>query len=367
MASLTPISGRKALRLTSRGADDLKNASARAGHWIGLLPVPLALWSRDRRTAIFNQPLRRLLGFKEAAFNVGLRWMARVVAADRDRVNAEWERLAAGQTPSVCVYRFLPRKRDAAIWLRETAFLLDSQGPVCTHYAVASEAAGIDGEAARLQELFAGFTHEIANTLQMIGAEVELARLDGSLPEVSAQRMAGGLKHLRHLIGDIAEYVAPKSGAPVRSEDPATAIAEVMKASEAELAGQGIRLHFALHDRLPKLRLGGEFRNALRRLIDFSRVLLQRGGELTIGARMREMDARRHLELSIINAAPTSLPIKESEVFRPYLKVNQQSVGLSLTLARHILRRHCATVEFRKERENCAVFSVLIEVPAGDG
>jgi PAS domain-containing protein len=366
MASLTSINARR-VRPKSRTADELKSASLKTGHLLDLLPVPLALWSEDRRAAIYNRPLQRLLGVREQSSNGGLRWIARVIPADRDRIAAAWQCLTRTQTQTICCYRFLPFKRDQVIWLRETAFLVEGAhgtGLVCSHYATISQNAAADSDTARLDELFSSFTHEIANTLQMIGAEIELSRLDGSLPEHSGQRINGGLKQIGHMIGDIAEYVAPKNDIIARTEDPATAIAEVMRASEAELTRQGIRLHFALHQRLPKLRLGGEFRSALGRLIDFSRLLLQDGGELTITARLREMDARRYLEMSIINAAPSSLPVKESEVFRPYLKLNQQSVGLSLTLARQILRRHCGTVEFRKEQENCGVFSVLIEVPS---
>src|SRR5262245_61000405 len=137
MASLTSINGRK-VRPKRRTADELKSASLKAGHLLDLLPVPLALWSEDRRAAIYNRPLQQLLGLKEQTTNGALRWIARVIPADRDRVSAAWECLSRTRMQSICCYRFSPLKRDGVIWLRETAFLVEgsqADGLVCSHYA----------------------------------------------------------------------------------------------------------------------------------------------------------------------------------------------------------------------------------------
>ena len=154
------------------------------------------------------------------------------------------------------------------------------------------------------------------------------------------------------------ECQAVLCGDPRPGDHPA-----LIRASHAELAGQGIQINLALHEKLPQLHLSLQFRSALKKLIEFSRVLLRDGGELTIAARMHGAPESRYLEVKFINAAATSLTIQESEVFRPFLRVNQQQVGLSLAVARQILKHHRATISFRKQPDNCGVFSVLIDVP----
>jgi K+-sensing histidine kinase KdpD len=96
-------------------------------------------------------------------------------------------------------------------------------------------------------------------------------------------------------------------------------------------------------------------------------MLLPRGGELRIEAGLHWMAGDRYVELSLINASPTSLTVESSDVFRPFLKVNERRVGLSMTVAREILRRHFGKIAFYQEHRNRGVFSILIKVPSDPG
>src|SRR5215831_11355866 len=56
-----------------------------------VIPYPVALWSLDRRSCIFNHPTRELLGFSEEEFvkNDSL-WMDRIHPQDRDVFVSAW-------------------------------------------------------------------------------------------------------------------------------------------------------------------------------------------------------------------------------------------------------------------------------------
>ena len=84
---------------------------------------------------------------------------------------------------------------------------------------------------------------------------------------------------------------------------------------------------------------------------------------MNIEAGVRRVGETRYIELTISNASPVSLSLEEKDVFQPFLKVNNYRAGLSLAVARHILRRHFGKIAFRKERTNQGIFSILIKVP----
>ena len=70
---------------------------------IGVIPYPVALWSFDRRSCIFNKPTLELLGFSEEEFskNSSL-WMERIQAQDRDGFLIAWGKLQAGEKKVSC-------------------------------------------------------------------------------------------------------------------------------------------------------------------------------------------------------------------------------------------------------------------------
>src|SRR5262245_41047573 len=63
-----------------------------------VIPYPVALWSLDRRSCIFNHPTRELLGFSGDDFiKNGSLWMDRVHPQDRDAFASAWRKLQAGE------------------------------------------------------------------------------------------------------------------------------------------------------------------------------------------------------------------------------------------------------------------------------
>jgi K+-sensing histidine kinase KdpD len=137
----------------------------------------------------------------------------------------------------------------------------------------------------------------------------------------------------------------------------------VIQSKEKEMAAYGIRTGMIVKEALPKVPLDGQFDRALRDVIDFSRVLLPQGGELKIEAGMRRQAGERYIELNIVSSSATSLQVDENDVFRPFSNVNGYRLGLSMAVARQILRRHYGEIIFRKEDSTRGVFCLLIRAP----
>jgi hypothetical protein len=350
----------------------LKTGLAEAGVILDHVPCAAALWSWDHRFCVFNVPVRQLLGFCEHDIGqTSSLWMDRIHPLDRDRFLATWNELQNGAPQISCHYRFFPKHKTHEIALKEFSFpyyIRDKKPPAIWSFYSEDSSTGspLDKEASgvpQIQELMVGLTHEIGNHLQAISGELDLLSLAGALPQESSRAVKSGVQKIHELTREIDEFLSPPP-LQLRSEDLATVLTDVIRASERELTEHGIHTIVVLREPLPKLPLDWRFRNALRRIIEFSCALLPCGGELRIEARMRSTPDNRYVELSLINASPNHLSVETNDVFRPFLKVNDCRVGLSMAVARQVLRRHFGKVAFHTEQRNRGVFSILIKVPS---
>lgn len=345
----------------------LKAGLVEAGAIFELIPCPVALWSRDRRLCVFNDSTRQLLGFCEHDFreNPSL-WTDRIPPRDRAGFVSEWTKFQRGEKRISCAYRFLPKHRGTEIRLREVSVSYPIRGDAPGVWSLYSEDPTVEDDLGGIQqvrELVRGLTHEIGNSLQAISGELDLLRMSGALLPENSLAVTNGVKQIRKLTHEIEEYLAP-APLQLRAEDPVTVLNEVIQSRQRELVAQEIRIAVVLRQPLPRVPLDEQFRSALERVIDFSCALLPQGGELKIEAGLQRVGEADYIELNLVTASPTSITVEEKDVFRPFLKLNGCRVGLSMAMARQILRRHFGKIIFRKERCDQGVFSILIRVPS---
>lgn len=309
------------------------------------------------------------MGFSENDFlQESSLWIERIHPKDRDSFISAWRQIQSGENNSAsCYYRFQPGGRSEQIRMREDLFSYplrkNKPAAVWSLYAQQEDSDKEILESPSIRDFLNGFNHEIGNGLQAIKGEIDLLLLAGSLPPRSARAVDRGIQRIAELTDEVNEYLSSPAAEPWR-ENPARTICEVIQSSSERLKDRGIRIAVEFKDPLPELPIGSDFCNAFKRVIDFSCALLPKGGDLKIEAGVNRNGAAFDIELQVINVSPSCLDVEEKEVFRPYLKVNDYRVGLTMVLARQILRRHFGKIIFQKEQRNRGVFSISIKVPS---
>jgi len=211
------------------------------------------------------------------------------------------------------------------------------------------------------EKIIRGLTHAIQNSLQTIIGEVEIV----NLPETAPSEYSVILKKVGEIdrfLREAKEYFSPVR-TPFSIVDPLVVLRDLQREVGKDLADHGIRVSMVCKDTLPAVSVDPrKFCHAVRQVVDFSLVLLPKGGEVLLDARHKTISGAEFVELSITNVSNGPLACKEEDVFRPFVRVNEQVVGLSMSIAQEILRRQRANIIFRKESQNRGVFTVLMEV-----
>ncbi len=211
------------------------------------------------------------------------------------------------------------------------------------------------------EELIPGLTHEIRNSLQMIIGEIEILNLPATAPSEYLV-ILNKVGEIDRLLREASEYVSPVT-APLSVEDPLVLLKDLQREVETDLAGHGIRIVMDCKDTLPRVIVAPKkLREAVRQVIDFSLVLLPKGGEVLLDARQKTVSGTEFVELSVTITSESSLACEEEDVFQPFVRVNNQRVGLSMAVAQEVLRRQHGNIVFRKESQHRGVFSILMEV-----
>ena len=145
--------------------------------------------------------------------------------------------------------------------------------------------------------------------------------------------------------------------------DPLVVLRDLQREVGKNLADHGIRVSMVCQDTLPEVFVDPiALRNAIRQVIDFSFVLLPNGGEVLLDAGQKTINGKEFVELSVTSNSESSLACEEKDVFQPFVRVNDQRVGLSMAIAQEILRRQHGKITFRKASHHRGVFTILMEV-----
>jgi nitrogen-specific signal transduction histidine kinase len=203
-------------------------------------------------------------------------------------------------------------------------------------------------------------THAIQNSLQTIVSQIEILDLPTTAPS-EYHVIVNKVDEIGRFLSEANEYLSPVR-TPFSVVDPLVVLRDLKRQAGKSLADQGIRISMVCKDSLPDVFVDPkEFRNAVRQIIDFSLVLLPNGGEVLLDAGQKTINGKEFIELSVTCISGSSLTCEEEDVFQPFVRVNDQRVGLSMAIAQEILRRQRGHIIFRKESENRGVFTILME------
>ena len=353
----------------------LKNESGVLTAILNSIPSPIAIWGGDRRWWTLNSAATRLTGFSGQDFHRNpTLWIEHVYSQDRANLLAAWDRLRDGEKKVSCEYRFFPKKSQSEIWLREVCEawpdLGEATGAICSAYTHLS---GSDGrkqtyyEEAKprhpAEKIIRELTHAIQNSLQTIMSQIEILDLPATAPS-EYHVIVNKVDEIGRFLSEAHEYLSPVR-TPFSVVDPLVVLRDLKRQAGKSLADHGIRVSMFCKDTLPEVFVDPiEFRNAVKQVIDFSLVLLPNGGEVLLDAGQKTINSKEFIELCVTSISGSSLACEEKDVFQPFVRVNDQRVGLSMAIAQEILRRQHGEINFRKESQHRGVFTILMEVTA---
>lgn len=223
-----------------------------------------------------------------------------------------------------------------------------------------TETSGTEKPQRHAAEQFSGLTHKIRNSLQTIVGEVEILNLPATAPSES-RVILNKVNEIDRFLREASENVAPVT-APLSVEDPWVILKDLQRDVEADLAGHGIHIAMVCKDTLSELSADPtKFREVVRKVVDFSRVLLPKGGEVLLSARQKTVSGTEFVELNVAMMSKRSLACEKKDMFHPFFRVNEQRVGLSMSVVREVIRRQHGNIIFRKESQHRGVFSILME------
>ncbi|MGH7847068.1 MAG: hypothetical protein ACREQW_18140, partial [Candidatus Binatia bacterium] len=199
--------------------------------------------------------------------------------------------------------------------------------------------------------------HEIENSLQVIKLETHLVLRD------HAGTLYPAINRIDRLLRDLRDYVLLDE--PIFSEQRLDGILdELVDDLKKEFHHKKVKLRIFHKNPIPSLRVDGrQIRKALAHVLRFCQVLIDDAGDVKIGVRLRDMEGRKRVEITITSSSTALLRVREKDVFQPYLRVNNQDVGLGMALAHRVLRGHQASIVFQKKSPKRA--NVIILMDAG--
>jgi PAS domain S-box-containing protein len=355
-------------RLTFPGQPLLFNSKANA--FLDSIPCAIAVWGLDGLLCALNEQTVRLTGYSaKEVQKIPSFWSTRIHPSDASAFLTAHRRLESGEDSVSCEYRFFPKGQHQERWLNETArtITIDDRKNIgiISVYTDVSELVTLrrskadENRVRQIRQVLDGLIHEVTNNLQAIRGAFDFLRLAGV--DLKQQIVIQDrVEQTNKLIKELSEYFF-KPDCETIDSDPAVMLQELAQRMKNDLHKQGIRLQVVQRGPLPQIRIDPtEFRKAIDNVLEFSRTLIPNGGELTIEASLRKIQGERYLELDVSSAGAVRISVSADDVFRPFLRVGRQSVGLSMTLAQEILRRHDGKIVFENSRQKTATFKILL-------
>jgi nitrogen-specific signal transduction histidine kinase len=351
---------------------------------LDLLPSAAAVWHLDQTLSVLNARAQQLT--RCAVLDVGNReqWVKRIHHQDRSRCHSAWQQLQQRFQHTTCDYRFVPKGKRNAVWVREVAVPYHNaqdevEGILSVFTDISDlradtgkgrapsrqrmvrkeqeEQAGITSTAA----LIDGLSHEVQNSLQGIGLGLDLLRMTQADP-LECQTVAQAIARASRFLQEIREFYQPPEPY-ITTEDPRVILAEVAQQVDTAWPNQDVQWHLVCQESLPSLAFEWRYFGLnWQRVLTFLYALLPQGGEIGIQVKLRKIDAQRYIELRVQISSATPFSIDDTQIWKPFVRVNGYPAGLSMLLVRQMLSRHNGKISFRKKNASQGILTVLLKV-----
>ena len=336
------------------------------------LPCAIAIWQGDGVLSFLNCRAKHLTGFSDDDFQRSPSlWISRIDPADRDLFSAAWKKLVEGERIACCDYHFLPKENGNKIWLREVSVSYqDSHGSVqriISNYTDITDLTVGDSKSYKtsrretLASAIDGLVHEIQNDLQAINMELDLMQLEGDVAP-AYQPLIKRMEHFNKLIQELKEGLLP-SKVQFGPGNPEAILQDAFRDMENELRDQAIRSRVVRRTPIPSVQIDlRQFRSAVKRIIEFCRSLLPRGGEIVAEVGLTNFEGQRHIEIKLAASSLCASALEERDGLQPFVLVNERQASLGLALAYQVLRRQHGKVFFQRESPQRGLFTILLKV-----
>ena len=337
------------------------------------IPCSIFLWTLEHRPLTLNSQAAKLTGFSARDFEKDpFLWNRRIYLQDRASFEKTWSVLSKQPRLVTCDYRFLPKGAEKEIWIRDVSMPFRGtpddtvQGVIsaCSDVSDLKESDSDRNQHRKETEdatVLHGLLHELKNLFQTCQWSAALLPSGQRSDSELLSCLRNNIDRCRTALEEFEGYVSLRA-MQFTSEDLVSILEELTQELTIKLRQVGIRVRLTAPNSLPRLHVDlRQFRVALDRLAQFSRALLPRGGDLEIDARPRQSGSRRYVELELISSSASQIAVDEKEVFQPFLRVNGHDVGISMTLAQEILRRHNGEISFQKKDNQRASFTIRLK------
>ena len=339
------------------------------------LPCAVAIWTREQTLSVLNGRARQLTQCTEQDVRDVALWAQRVHPQDRARFRAAWTKLREGAERSMCDYRFWPKGRRQVCWVREEAIPYRNRqdewdGWVSMYTEISDLRAprvrrreGGEEPPGRLAELIDGFVHEMQNSLQGIGMGLDLVQLREADP-LELQTVSQALERASRLLQEVREVFCPPELC-LTLATPQQVCQEVVEQSRQRGgAAPAVRLQGPASEALSPVRLAwAQVRQSWARVLAVSLALVPQGGDLTVGVRLRAIDAQQYVEWRLEVQGRLPLALAEGAAWPPFGRLHGYRVGLSLEVVSQAVCRLGGKLRFRKKTPTHGVWTMLLKVP----
>jgi two-component system, sporulation sensor kinase E len=211
-------------------------------------------------------------------------------------------------------------------------------------------------------DIIDSMVHGIKNDLQIISSGFDLMCLTTGSEISDYQSLLESIQRISRTVLELREFFSPPEPKLSRAS-PKAILEELVRDTQAKLRRQNIELRVRCQGGMPLVQLDwNEFRKVLGQVIEFAGFLLPNGGQLELKIGVHDLDdGKQQLGLQLSCASATSLTVKESDVFRPFLKVNGRQAGLGIALARQILGRQNGDISFQKPNPRRGLFTISLQ------